>query len=92
MLYYYQPRHPSQVFTDAPKHRNAIAKPELVSGYGGISKMYYHVANHCYWPNINHDVIEYVNQCTDCKLQKPDTNPPQVIPGYDQSRSHGRVL
>lgn len=43
----------------------------LEAGHGGIGKTIKRAREYFYWPNMNAQIREFVNQCQDCKENKP---------------------
>ena len=46
---------------------------DVLSGHGGFSKILDRIKRQYYWPRMELDVKEYVNNCLICKAMKPST-------------------
>lgn len=43
----------------------------ILGGHLGTTKTLHKIAQHFFWPKMNHTVAEYVRSCSDCLLAKP---------------------
>ena len=51
----------------------SIFHDSLTTGHPGISKTLHLLSQYYWWPNMKHDITEYIKGCTACQMTKVNT-------------------